>query len=604
MKLWQFGLMALMLCACSEAIVQDDSDGTQDSEQSGNPPDNQVKSCEEMSCSHGCCDGKCVDLSADPLHCGRCDVNCNDAYCLDGRCVTRCEGDTAKICEGVCVDVSKHTGHCGQCGVSCGPNMVCSDGVCGCARNFSDCDGNAANGCESPVPACMCTDGDTYECYEYYRGGTPGVGICKTGVIACVDGMLGACEGYVGPALEIPGNGMDENCNGLVDEQIDEDGDGYFYGAGSDGDCCDSYMHCSVNDPSMVNPGATEMVGNSIDDDCDGMIDEDETVLCSTSSHKFEAGRLLAESDAVVLPRAMDICTDATETSGSGLIHAELLLADGSKLPQHGNKSVCGSNTLISPAEQVAVMTDLGGIVHALKGTMAVLSSGKAMGRENTGRKDCSGTEVDAPAAFLAAHGGVLPVSAACPATASASHKRANDSVMLRLKLRAPSNAKGFKYRFKFFSKEYPQYLCKSYNDFFLAQTDASSSEIPADKNISFDAQKNPVSVNNAFFTECDRNACLNVQAKNPELCTSCSGGSENIAAYVDNVSTAGATEWLQTSVPVNPNEVFTLDLMIFDAGDRDPQNSNGWGHLQDSLVLIDNFEWTSEATSLRTEVN
>ncbi|MBO5753951.1 MAG: hypothetical protein J6S69_09755, partial [Proteobacteria bacterium] len=62
--------------------------------------------------------------------------------------------------------------------------------------------------------------------------------------------------------------------------------------------------------------------------------------------------------------------------------------------------------------------------------------------------------------------------------------------------------------------------------------------------------------------------------------------------------------EWLQTSVPVNPNEVFTLDLMIFDAGDRDPQNSNGWGHLQDSLVLIDNFEWTSEATSLRTEVN
>lgn len=602
MRRWHLGLMAVMMCACSEPMNSGSSEGTDDPEQSGNTPVVQERTCEEMSCSHGCCDGKCVDLSSDPAHCGRCHVACSGSYCLDGQCVMDCEGATAKVCEGSCIDVSKHSQHCGRCGDACGPNMVCSNGECVCAPTHSDCDGNAANGCESPVPMCMCTGDEVFECYEYFLGGEPGVGICKSGFMRCVDGMFGVCEGYVGPSLEVPGNGVDENCNGIVDELIDEDGDGYYYGAGPDGDCCDSRAHCNVENPALVNPGATETPGNGIDDDCDGMIDEDETVLCSTQNHKFTAGKKLEPSDAVLLARAMDICTDAGDNTG-GLISAELLLADGSPLPAAGNKSVCGNRTLISPAEQVAVMTDLGGIVHALNGTMAVLSSGKAQGRENTGRMDCSGTEVDAPAAFLAAHGGALPVSTACTGVAASSHRKANDSIMLRLKLRAPSNAKGFKYRFKFFSKEYPKYVCNSYNDFFLAQTDASSSEIPADRNISFDAKNNPVSVNNAFFTECDREACLKLNAGNPGVCTECSGGKENIRAYVDNVATAGATEWLQTSVPVTPDEEFTLDLIIFDAGDRG-EKQNGWGHIQDSLVLIDKFEWTTEATTLRTEVN
>ena len=603
MRRWHLGLIAFMMFACSSPLETDEGMDGSGSDSSDVPSVNTPKTCENMSCTHGCCDGICVDLSSDADHCGRCDVNCAGAYCLDGHCTLSCEGETAKICEGVCVDVSKHTSHCGRCGDACGPNMICSAGACICDENSADCDGNAANGCESPTPVCFCNEGDVFECFEYHRGGEPGVGICRAGVMQCVEGMLGPCEGYVGPALEIPGNGVDENCNGEVDERVDADGDGYDYGAGPNGDCCDNSIHCSVVDPGLVNPGASEAPDNGIDDDCDGMIDEDESVLCSTEAHTFVAGRQLSSSDAVLLARAMDICSDATETSGSGLIHAELLLADGSPLPSSGNKSVCGSRTLISPAEQVAVMTNLGGVVHALNGTMAVLSSGKAMGHENTGRMDCSGTEVDAPATFLAAHGGVLPVSAACGLSEPSTHKKANDSVMLRLKLRAPSNAKGFKYRFKFFSKEYPKDLCKAYNDFFLAQTDASSTEIPADRNISFDAHKNPVSVNNAFFTECDRDACLKVQESRPELCSSCEGGSANIEAYVDNKSTAGATEWLQTSVPVKPDEVFTLDLMIFDAGDRGTR-TNGWGHIEDSLVLIDKFEWTSEATTLQTEVN
>jgi hypothetical protein len=60
--------------------------------------------------------------------------------------------------------------------------------------------------------------------------------------------------------IEIPGNGIDENCDG-VDAPIDADGDGFT----SDVDCDD-------NNPS-INPNAAE-VCNGIDDNCDGQIDE------------------------------------------------------------------------------------------------------------------------------------------------------------------------------------------------------------------------------------------------------------------------------------------------------------------------------------------
>ncbi|MBQ8035667.1 MAG: choice-of-anchor L domain-containing protein, partial [Proteobacteria bacterium] len=465
----------------------------------------------------------------------------------------------------------------------------------------ADCDGNAYNGCESATPVCQCITGETAPCYPG-PAGTENVGICRAGLMTCEDGFFNYCEDFVEPATEIPYNGLDDDCDGIVDEQIDEDGDGYVFGYGPAFDCCDGPSNCRAVDPAKINPGAIEDPGNQIDDDCDGIIDEDDSLLCSAQAHTFTPNAPLSDNDAALLARAMDICTTATETSGSGLISATLRLADGSLLPATGNAAVCGKTTLISPAEQVAVATDLGGVVRALNGTMAVLASGKAMGRENTGYRDCSGTEVSAPARFLSAHGGALPVSDTCfdPAKPP-THKMANDSVMLRLKLRAPSNAKGFKFRFKFFSKEYPKYVCNNYNDFFLAMTDAASAEIPEDGNISFDKNHNPVSVNNAFFTECNRAACTAAKG-----CSDCTDGPANVLAYVADERQAGATEWLQTSVPVSPGEVFTLDLIIFDAGDYTGNKSsqNGWGHQRDSLVLIDNFEWSAEPTQLITVIN
>jgi hypothetical protein len=64
-------------------------------------------------------------------------------------------------------------------------------------------------------------------------------------------------------ATEIPGNGIDDDCDGSVDDFApDADGDGF---ATTGGDC-DDYA-------GAVNPGAAEMP-DGIDNDCDGLVDE------------------------------------------------------------------------------------------------------------------------------------------------------------------------------------------------------------------------------------------------------------------------------------------------------------------------------------------
>ncbi len=94
-------------------------------------------------------------------------------------------------------------------------------------------------------------------------------------------------------------NGLDDNCNGLVDEEgainclpyyFDSDSDGY--GAGGSRCLCGPDGHWSAQQPGDCNegnpnihPGATE-VCNNVDDDCSGAPDDaSPTTLCGPLSH-------------------------------------------------------------------------------------------------------------------------------------------------------------------------------------------------------------------------------------------------------------------------------------------------------------------------------
>jgi hypothetical protein len=94
------------------------------------------------------------------------------------------------------------------------------------------------------------------------------LGVCATGAFSCSSGTL-VCTQTHFPSSEICNNGIDENCNGIVDDPItcgcnstiDKDLDGY-------NQCVD----CNDNN-GAIHPGATE-VCNGIDDNCNMLIDE------------------------------------------------------------------------------------------------------------------------------------------------------------------------------------------------------------------------------------------------------------------------------------------------------------------------------------------
>ncbi len=86
----------------------------------------------------------------------------------------------------------------------------------------------------------------------------------------------------VGPECPEVCNGIDDNCNSAIDEGVtrvfflDADGDG-FGDPATPTDACDApsghvsdATDCDDTD-ATVHPGAAEVCGDSIDDDCDGL---------------------------------------------------------------------------------------------------------------------------------------------------------------------------------------------------------------------------------------------------------------------------------------------------------------------------------------------
>lgn len=110
-------------------------------------------------CSGGTttCGDACVDTAIDPANCGSCGNACPAGQlCQAGMCVTTCGGG-ATACGMSCVDLQHDPSHCGKCGNACpvAVNAVsyCLNGMCGsaCSKDFGDCNGKPADGCETPL---------------------------------------------------------------------------------------------------------------------------------------------------------------------------------------------------------------------------------------------------------------------------------------------------------------------------------------------------------------------------------------------------------------------------------------------------------------------
>jgi len=122
-------------------------------------------------------------------------------------------------------------------------------------------------------------DGEVDEGFNVGQACSAGLGLClRNGQVQCQTDGTSACNAVAGTPPEVTEttcDGLDNDCDGQVDENCDQDNDGYcradFTRVGNPAVCPLGGGDCNDND-AAINPGATE-VCDGVDNNCSGTID-------------------------------------------------------------------------------------------------------------------------------------------------------------------------------------------------------------------------------------------------------------------------------------------------------------------------------------------
>jgi len=179
-----------------------------------------------------------------------------------------------------------------------------------------------------------------------------------------------------------------------------------------------------------------------------------------------------------------------------------------------------------------------------------------------------------------------------------------HDVMEWRLVLRAPSNAKAFRFKYVFFSVEYDEFIGQIYNDKFYVVLESGGTNGGVPTVINFTECRDPVSywdficqdgdlgceegqkycyvaINTAlsdccWYQSCPDGYAWDVGTNVDGTGFSCSGGDDDGPEY------GSSTGWLQTAWPLVGGEMFAITFHLHDTSDG----------ILDSAVILDAFEF------------
>jgi hypothetical protein len=385
-------------------------------------------------------------------------------------------------------------------------------------------------------------------------------------------GSSGSAPGTFGDASASGGSSSGGSTCNVTNPNADMDKDGWTPNQGDCNDC----------DPN-VNPGAIDTWHQPADGGAGYWGDEDCSNNPGDNAKPCDQGLALTDLNAMDGAKAIELCATASMSDKKyGVLSANYVRANGAAFPTVG--------------AQVGIEQAWGTNVHVQGGqNMLVISSGYARSVGQAGA--CNGISCQTNPTNCIPPTGFPEDDPACPPTPAIA-----DDIALELQIRAPTNATGYSFDFKFYSFEYPDWVCDTsgYNDQFVALVNPPpmGAYVPSGSmfgNISFDMNNHPVSVNMGFFDVCDpmtpnrfAQHCKSGGGTCPPTPSPyCPMGTGELAntgfdVWHSMVGPAGATKWLQTQAPVKPGSIITIRFAMWDAGNA----------LFDSTTLIDNFHW------------
>jgi hypothetical protein len=246
-----------------------------------------------------------------------------------------------------------------------------------------------------------------------------------------------------------------------------------------------------------------------------------------------DAGLALNSTDPLEAAKALGMC--------EGVLSAEWVLPDGSVAP-------AGASYLLGHG----LLADFGTNVGPQEGSALLgLSSGTA--------RDGNDPGFGATVAFNKAYTHPLPAgfpvtTPSCPTPSTTGY----DGVALKVTVQVPAGVTGFAFDWKYYTFEYPEWVCTSFVDQAAVLLDGG--------NVLLTGSGDPVNSNTPM-----------------EVCSGCTlGTADLIGTGFDTLNDSGATDWHAVTVPVTPGGTYELVFTIWDSSDS----------AFDSTILFDNWQW------------